>query len=79
MCAWVAGVQGAAQYLYVGVYALILEATGPKVYDFDVAFVRLLQQNVLGLQVAVDDLPRSITHRTPGECRLQARSLPFPA
>jgi hypothetical protein len=50
-------------HLYVGVYALVFEATGAKVYDFDVTFVRLLQQNVLRLQVAVNNLRRSSTRQ----------------
>jgi hypothetical protein len=44
---------GNSTNLYVGVNALVFKTAGAKVYDLDVAFVRLFQQNVLGLQVAV--------------------------
>jgi hypothetical protein len=50
----------ACSHLNVGVYPLVFEATGAKIYDFDVAFVWLLQQDVLGLQVAVNHLELAV-------------------
>ncbi len=42
--------------LNVGINALVLVATGAKVNDLDAAAARLLQEYILGLEIAVNDL-----------------------